>query len=213
MAGRLMLNPWIYGRSGVPGMRRDPEWALYNPRRPRSRRRRRNSESWEALTSQEESDLYNLWQLSKVPTSHVARGTGRHRYARRSWAAGEMAKKHPRLSSTGFYKIYERRGMNPKRRRKTARNRKRRPGPKAYRRGWVMGRYGGMVKPTAADIALAQHVTGPYRSGYDRGFGQYLMATVPQHRRRRHAYGFELFNRGNARSKARTRRRSCRRRR
>lgn len=101
MAGRVMLNPWIYGRSGR------------NPRRTR-----RNMESWEILTPQEEQDLSFLWHISRVPVSGGREKGGRGSYARRLWASGEMAKKHPSRSSTAYYKIYERRGLNPRRSRR-----------------------------------------------------------------------------------------------
>jgi hypothetical protein len=190
MAGKLMLNPWVYDRSGMKpprfrATRRPRNWPLYRVgdrifntiRAARTEKkihggriekmtgmmgphREVNPEFWENLTSREESDLYDLWQLSKVPTSQSYPTEGARRYARRGWAAGEMAKRHPRMSATGFYKIYERRGMNPRRR----------------RRNW--GRVPGMLR------APKWRLYGRKRR-YNASRGEMLRAGT--HRARRHA--------------------------
>jgi len=103
MAGKLMLNPWVYGKRG--------------------RGRQRNPEDWEVLTPAEEKDLYDLWDTSRVPTSKSYPTSGAKQYARRVWSADWMAKRHPSRSRTAYYKIYERRGMNPQRGKRKSRRR------------------------------------------------------------------------------------------
>ena len=60
---------------------------------------------------------------------------------------------------------------------------RKRPGPKAYRRGFVGGRHGGLLGETSNKHLYGRVYGGrPYAAGFDRGLAQYLEATAPRHR-------------------------------